>query len=160
MRTSLKDEVASYLGCYLLFELKRIIFVNTIDNIFQITLFYWLKEVLIFCHAFLGFSVKFWWFLIIVQSSEVPLVTRRSYHQIKNWFPYVSKILSPQMTSQLAKISKFLKMHHLCCLISWLLLMLGKRSLYHLEDVIILPTIYHSKAVLYSKQTEMFSLQD
>ena len=60
MRTSLKDEVASYLGCYLLFELKRIIFVNIIDNIFQITLFYWLtEEVLSFCHAHLGFSVKF-----------------------------------------------------------------------------------------------------
>ena len=84
MRTSLKDEVASYLGCYLLFELKRIIFVNIIDNIFQITLFYWLtEEVLSFCHAHLGFSVKFYNIVIIMlvvpNRSEVPLVHKKVF---------------------------------------------------------------------------------
>ena len=85
MKTNWEDEGASYLSCSLLFELKRIIFVNIIDNIFQITLFYWLTGSVkfIFCHAHLGFSVKFYNIVIIMlevpNHSEVPIVRKKVF---------------------------------------------------------------------------------
>ena len=93
MRTSLKDEVASYLGCYLLFELKRIIFVNIIDNIFQIALFYWLTGSVkfSFCHVHLVISVKFYHIVIIMlvvpNRSEVPLVHKKVFQSNQNLRP-------------------------------------------------------------------------
>ena len=70
---------------------------------------------------------------IVLHILEEPLTSRNKLPR-DTLVSICLKNLKSQNGAQVIQIIKMLRMHHLCYLISWLLLMLGERSLYHLGE--------------------------